>query len=276
LPVEKKVQVSQYYSVGINQFKTFINSRRAQSGNLNTGMLYIIIIMLIIFGIAYIATGPTPTQSGVQHGTEVAINDAKSEQAKDRLQLYTFTGVTITPPASSLCKPGGVNARPEIIAYVYPPNGEGISVEDQIKIWVNDNKPPLIAPAEKITRNSGAIITPGDRTAKAPDGHLYEPALYVFPQSVEAGGQPYFPTNIRGDYNNGTIRLAFGIERLPAHIQLKNRFTSQYTWNVKDLGLQPGAYQLQFVVMDGADKHAITCVSMRVYQNPDRRWVIPD
>jgi hypothetical protein len=239
-------------------------------------MLYIIVIILIIFGIAYIATGPTPTQTGVQRGTEVVINDAASEQAKDRLQLYTFGGATITPPATSLCVPGGVNARPDIIAHVYPDHAEAISVDDQVKIWVNDDKPPMIAPGERITRNSGAIIRPGDRNAKAPDGYLLEPALYVFPQTAEAGGQPYFPTNIRGDYNNGSVRIAFGIERMPADVVLKYRYTSQYTWNVKDLGLQPGSYQLQFVVMDGTDKHAVKCINIRVFQDPDRRWEIPD
>jgi hypothetical protein len=258
----------------INIFRIQFSAEK-ERGGVNTGMLYIIVIMLIISAIAYLITGPSPAQTGVQTGTEVTINDAVSEEAKDRLQLYTFGGATITPPGGSLCQPGGVNARPEIIVHVSPDHAKSVRSDGQVKLWVNDNKPPMVAPGERITRNSGRIISPGDRAAKAPDGYLLAPALYVFPQTAEAGGQPYFPSSIRGDYNNGTVRLAFGIERLPANIQLANRYTSQYTWNVRDLGLRAGSYQLQFVIMDGSDKHGVKCVNIRVYDSPDPRFVIP-
>lgn len=244
-------------------------------GGINTGMLYIIVIILIILGVAYVATGPTPTQTGVQQGTEVVINSAVSEDAKDRLQLYTFGAASITPPADSSCKPGGINARPEIIVHVSPEHAKAVASDGRIKLWVNDSKPPLIAPNEKIQRNSGVVMTPGDRAAKAPDGYLLAPALYVFPQNAEAGGQPYFPRSIKGDYNNGDIRLAYGIERTPANIKLQYGYTAQYSWNVSDLGLRAGSYQLQFVVMDGTDKHAVKCITMRVYDKPNVRYKIP-
>lgn len=243
---------------------------------MNTGMLYIIVILLIIFGIAYIATGPTPTQSGVQTGTEVVVNDAKTEQAKDRLQLYTFGGATITPPMSASCAPGGINARPDIIAYVSPKNATSVSSDSSIRIWVNDTLPLKIAPGEVVTRNSGSIVRAGDRTAKAPDGQLFAPALYIFPQTAEAGGAPFFPSNIRGDYDNGERRIAFGVERLPADITLKYGYTAQYTWFIKDLPIRSGSYQIQIVVTDSVDKHGVACFNMRVYDKPDPRWVIPD
>lgn len=244
-------------------------------GGINTGMLYIIVIILIILGIAYIVTGPTPTQTGVQQGTEVVINNATSEEAKDRLQLYTFGAATITPPADASCRPGGINARPDIIVHVSPDHAKAVASDGRIKLWVNDDKPPLIAPNERVQRNSGAILTPGDRAAKAPDGYLLEPAVYVFPQTAEAGGQPYFPRSIKGDYNNGDIRLAYGIERTPANVTLRYKYTAQYSWNVSDLGLRAGSYQLQFVVMDGTDKHAVKCITMRVYDKPNVRYKIP-
>lgn len=274
-PLEKKPQVRHYRSVSRKNLQLVL-SKMTEQGVINTGTLYIIIIMLLILGIAYLVTGPSPAQVGVQTGTEVTINEATSETAKDRLQLYTFGAATITPPTSSLCQPGGANARPEIIAHVSPAHAQAISSDGRIRIWVNDDKHPMIAPGERITRNSGAIITPGDRAARAPDGYLLEPALYVFPRTADAGGQAYFPTNIRGDYNNGSIRIAYGIERMPADVVLKFGYTSQYTWNVKDLGLAPGSYSLQLVVMDGTDKHAVKCINIRVYETPDRRWTIPD
>ncbi len=262
--------------MGIKKLIHIWDHKAWQRGKVDTGTMYIIVILLILFGIAYLVTGPSPTQSTVNTGTEVVIGEAQSEDAKARLQLYTFAAATITPPASSVCSKGGINTRPEILVYSTPKNGEAISIDGQIKVWANDTAPLLIAPGERITRNSGAIIAPGDRAAKAPDGYIWAPALYIFPQTVDAGGQPYFPSSIRGDYNNGTIRLAFGIERLPASIQLQNRYTAQYIWNVKDLGLQPGSYQLQFVIHDGGTGRAVKCISMRVYENPDKRWTIPD
>lgn len=256
---------------------TYFSNLHKERGGVNTGMLYIIVILLIITAIAYIATGPTPTQTGVQKGVEVAILGAPSQAPKDLLQLYSFGGATITPPVTDLCKPGGKNARPDIIVGVYPPHAEAISVKDKIKVWVNTEKPPLIANGEKVNRNSGIIITPGNREEKAPDGLYVEPSLYIFPQTAESGGQPYFPSSIKGDFtsSSGSASLAFGIERIPGNPQLKHRYTAQYSWNVKDLGLRAGSYQLQFVVMDDADKHGVTCVNMRVYEVADPRFVIP-
>lgn len=257
--------------------QTFFSNLRKQRGGVNAGMLFNIFILLIILGVAYLATGPNPTQTGVQEGVEVAILGAPTAPPKDHLQLYSFRGATITPPATDSCKPGGKNARPEIIVGTYPAHGNAISVKDKIKVWVNTETPPLIAFGEKVNRNSGIIKTPGNREEKAPDGLIVEPSLYIFPQTLDSGGQPYFPSTIKGDFKSSSesASLAYGIERIPGNPQIKHRYTAQYSWNAKDLGLQAGSYQLQIAVMDGGDKHGIICMNIRVYDVADPRHAIP-
>ncbi len=247
-----------------------------QQGRINTGMLYIMIILFMLIGISYVATGPTPTQSPLGIGTEVAINNAAQKNAQSNLQLLSFTGAVITPPAGSICRRGGVNNRPEIILAYSPAHGKAVRSDGQIKVWAQDNKPLFIAPNERIGRNSGAIVKPGDRTLTAPDGLIWEPQLYVFPQTVDNNGKPYFPNNIKGHYNNGEVRVAYGMEKLPPGVIAKDKYVAQYTWNVKDVGLVPGAYQLQFVIHDGGQGRAIGCIAIRVFEPPDPRWVIPD
>lgn len=252
-------------------------SRYSFRGDINTGALYIIAIILIIIAVSYIATGPTPTHSAVPNGTEVVIGKAKKENNKAQLQLYTFAAATITPPMSSLCQKGGANKNPELIIATYPPNGTGITKDDQIKAWLNDSTPFKVAPGEIITRGSGAVKTPGDRTAKAPDNYLIEPALYIFPNTADAGGRPYFPTFLKGSYDNGDIRVSYNSDPVPNSATFKDKGRSlELVWNVKDLNLGTGSYQLQFVAHDGQGNLAVKCVSMRIYDTQDERYAIPD
>ena len=239
---------------------------------INTGALYIIVILLILFSIAFLLTGPLPGQATDPTGSEVSIGKpAQQTGDKNKLQLIQFSGATITPPMTSLCQKGGKNTHPEIILGYSPAHASGVSTTGQIKIWLNDTSPLKIAPSELVNRNSGTIITPGDRTATAPDGFLWEPALYIMPQTVDvAGSHAYFPTLIQGGYNNGADRVAFGMDQLPPGAgNPKNPFTVEYTWNVSDLGIKPGAYQLQFVAHDGESGRAIGCIAVRVYEEPE-------
>lgn len=257
--------------------QTFLSHLPKQRGGVNAGMLFNIFILLVILSVAYLATGPNPKQTGVQEGIEVAILGAPSQEAKDHLQLYSFKGATITPPATDSCKQGGKNARPEIIVGTYPAHGDAISVKDKIKVWVNTETPPIIANGELVNRNSGIIKKPGNREEKAPDGLFVEPSLYIFPQSADAGGQPYFPSTIKGDFKSstGSASLAYGIERIPGNPQLKHRYTAQFSWNAKDIGMLAGSYQIQIAVMDGESKHGIVCMNIRVYDLADPRHAIP-
>jgi len=253
------------------------DSLMKSTGNINTGMLYIIAIMLMLFGMAYLVTGPTPTHSAIPNGTEVVIGPPKQENAKAQLQLYTFAAATITPPAGSLCNKGGANTNPEMIIATTPTNGTGVQTDAQIKVWINDSAPLKIAPGETVVRGSGAITSPGDRSAKAPDGYIWEPALYIFPNTVDAGGRPYFPTFIRGAYNNGDIRVAYGADPIPANITYTDKGRSvELIWNIKDLNLAPGSYQLQFTAHNVNNQMGIACISMRIYETADARTAIPD
>lgn len=243
---------------------------------LNTGALYIIIILFLLFGLAYLATGPSPSQSPILTGTEVAVNDAIPEQAQDKLQLLTFDGATITPPAGSVCQPGGINARPEIIIGYSPSHGTAVPSDGLIQLWATDTGHLLVAPAARISHNSGRVLAPGDTTQLAPDGHRIAPSLYVFPQTADNQGQPYFPTIIKGDYNNGRSQVARGRDAVPYDGKPSEKYVLQYIWKIQDIGLTPGAYQLQFVVSDAQAAHGVACISIRVYEPANPRYAIPD
>ena len=73
---------------------------------------------------------------------------------------------------------------------------------EDVKVWVQDEAAPFVAPQEQINTTTGMITMPGDRTAKAPDGYLWEPALYIAPETAQNGGTPHFPSFFKGSYNN--------------------------------------------------------------------------
>lgn len=171
----------------------------------------------------------------------------------------------------ALCKDDSVNTEPEILAAYSPASGQSVGTNGQIKVWVNDERPSLIAPNEQIDATSGMITMPGDRTAKAPDGYLWEPALYIAPQTAENGGTPHFPQTIRGWYNNmppyvrgskTTGVEVMGIDAAPSGTKLPEKYTTEFTWDVSALGLKPGTYAGEFVIHDGDRDRAIGCVTI--------------
>lgn len=235
----------------------------------NTGALYIIFIMLILFGLAYVMSGPTPSQTPILTGPEAVITQPQSKKAQAMLQLYNFAGATITPPISGLCKKGGANTHPEALVAYTPPQATAISNQDQITLWVSDTLPPHIAPNEQVLGGSGAIKVPGDRAALAPDGYRWEPQLYIFPATLENGGQPYFPNFIRGGYNNGAAMDSHNNDVIPPdHLPTSNT-TVEFLWNVKDIGLTDNEYQIEFVAHDGNNGMGVKCITIRVYTPPE-------
>jgi hypothetical protein len=160
-----------------------------------------------------------------------------------------------------------VNNEPDILVGYAPANGQSVGANGQIKVWVNDEAAPKIAPNEQIDANTGAITTPGDRSAKAADGYLWEPALYIAPQTAENGGTPHFPTAIKGYYNNqpqlkvaGT--LVPGMDPPPAGSTLAEKYTGEDIWDVSSLGLGPGTYMAEFVIHDGDRDRGVGCVTI--------------
>lgn len=243
---------------------------------LNTGALYIIIILFIIGGLAFLATGPLPTESPTLTGVQVAVDGGEKLDPQDKLTLLTFNGATITPPAGSICNSGGVNNRPEIIVAVEPQSGTAIPSDGVIKVWATDTDHLKIAPDARVSNTSGNVTDEGKLFERAPDGHYYAPSLYVFPQTVDNNGLPYLPYNIKGDYDNGTKQVARGRETVPYYGKPTQKYVLEYIWKAEDIGLIPDSYDLQFVISDSQGNHGVACTSIRVYEKDNPRYVIPD
>jgi len=236
----------------------------------NTGALYIIFIILAITGFAYIMSGPTPAQTPILTGAEVAAGKPNTNQSRTVLQLYNFGGATITPPVTNMCKAGGANKNPNALIAFSPDQATAVSSDGQISLWVSDNKSPYISPNEVVIKSSGAIKTEGDLTARAPDNYLLEPQLYVFPATVENNGKPYFPKFAKGSYNNGgVLQTSFNSDVLPPDSLPKNDYTLELVWNVADIGLTDGGYNIEFVAHDGNLNLGVKCISIRVYTPPE-------
>jgi hypothetical protein len=177
------------------------------------------------------------------------------------------------PPPPGLCGNKEINTEPEILAGFSPASGAAVGTNGQIKVWINDERPALIAPNEQIDAMTGQITAAGDRSAKAPDGYLWEPALYIAPETAESGGTPHFPQQIKGWYNNmppfvrASSMMAVqvsGMDPAPAGANLSEKYTTEDIWDVSALGLKPGTYSGEFVIHDGDRDRAIGCVTITI------------
>jgi len=175
------------------------------------------------------------------------------------------------PPPPDVCTDPTLNTEPEILAGFSPDAGQTVDQTGQIKVWVCDEHPPFIAPGEQVDNTTGAITTPGNRTAVAGDGLLYEPALYIAPQSPTNGGAPLFPQWIKGSYNNNpprptrTASAGAVPDPLPAGASWcasDAPFRVEFVWDVSSLGLPPGTYTAVFSIHDGDGDRAISCVTI--------------
>jgi hypothetical protein len=158
-----------------------------------------------------------------------------------------------------------INTEPDIISAYEPMPGATVSRGGQIKVWVDDECAPMIAPGEQVDPTTGAITVPGDLTAQAPDGYPWEPLLYI-------GGVAHIPSLIKGTFNSdpndpngpgcrpGDPGVTSGppIDPNPAAGSL----TAEYVWDVNSLGLSPGTYDAEFVIRDGDRDRGIGCVTI--------------
>jgi hypothetical protein len=180
----------------------------------------------------------------------------------------------MTQPLPMLCtcaRSGCANNEPDILVGYSPATGQTVDGSGQIKVWVKDEAAPFIAPGEVVDPNTGAITTPGDRTAKAPDGYLWEPALYIAPASAESGGTPNFPTAIKGwyrAYGSSAVDVN-GMDPPPGPQPMTpdlgrpyGDYTGEDIWDVKSLGLGPGSYVAEFVIHDGDTDRGVGCVTI--------------
>jgi len=191
----------------------------------------------------------------------------------NNLQLKTFGYVTPVPTIipGGLCKSGGVNNESQILVGYPPASGQVVSATGQIKVWANDEGNPFVAPGEIAdTTTDGHVITPGNRTALASDKYLYEPALYIAPQTAETGGTPHFPDYLRGEYNNNPAGgYKFGgpgapMDPVPAGSKMKEKYTAEFVWDVAKLGLATGTYEAEFVIHDGDRDRGVGCVTIQI------------
>jgi hypothetical protein len=170
----------------------------------------------------------------------------------------------------SLCADKVVNNEPEVLAGYTPAAGQAVGVHGQIIAWLTDEHPFPIAPGEQLDLTTGDVLVPGDRTARASDGYLWEPALYIAPETAESGGRPHFPQKIKGTYNNDPIRggkkllpmQGAPLDPAPAGVKLSEKFNAEAIWDVDVLGLAPGTYSAQFVIRDGDDDRGVGCVTI--------------
>jgi len=229
-------------------------------GDSSTGTVYVIglVLLLIVFGIVLV-NGASPSNTQPTNGIPVTPDFQNPQTSKNNLQLNTFGYTTPAPTIiptfqGSLCNNPYFKREP--IIWYSPMSGQNISVgpNGQIKVWASDEIGIPIAPGE-IVDTTGKITTPGDRTAKAPDGYLLEPALYIAPNLAETTSpQPHFPTVILGK-NIGLKPLA-PFEIPPPDLTRfdsggKGSYLAEYIWDVSSLGLGTGNYLAEFTVHDG-------------------------
>jgi hypothetical protein len=265
-----------------------LSRKKFQRGTIGNFFVFGILALLMILGIT--AVGGLPSQTAPTAGQEVMVITPTPGTTYSNLQLKTFGYVTVAPtptiPANSLCANRSVNTEPIILVGYSPAAGQTVGATGQIKVWVNDEHAPFVAPGEGVDPNTGAT-TPGDRAAKAQDGLLDEPALYIAPASAESGGAAHFPDFIKGWVNNNPQQGGFGrngnggtivkgpqFDPLPPgsaplggpnpNGTLPNNFVAEYIWNVSNLGLTTGTYQAEFVVHDGDFDRGIGCVSIQI------------
>jgi hypothetical protein len=263
-----------------------VNAKKIQRGTVGNFFVFGVLALLIVLAIT--AVGGLPSDSFSNSGTLVKVVTPTQSPTYSTLQLQTFGYVTIAPtptpaPSEGLCKEGGSNDEPWILAGYSPSLGQTVGSTGQIKVWVNDELAPFIAPGQQVNTTTGAVVpNTGNLTAKSPDNYLWEPALYIAPNTVESGGAPHFPDFIKGTYNNNPPSSGQGTQgatadptpvgTVPTQSQLQGRFgssyggnfTAEYIWNVSSLGLSTGSYQAEFVIHDGDVNMGVGCVSIQI------------
>ena len=260
------------------------------TGGIGGGTLYLVLIMLILGALSFeLMGGKLPSKQASPDGQQVIIDTFAPTPGKDNLQLYTFLGHTPvpTPPITSdLCNSsGGQNEFGSLVGFSPAPGGN--VVDGKLRIWVIDEKAPLLAPGQTLDPNG--VPQGGDLTQKRGIFPL-GPTLYIFPNTVESGGTPYVPNFVKGSVNNGHDLNGPPIDSdykqfqngpdfidNPAPIDLpkpgrniyygkryETEHFAEFVWNISSLGLGPGTHQVQFAAYDGDGDRAAGCTSFTI------------
>lgn len=262
--------------------KKKLTAKKIQRGSIGNFFVFGVLALLVVVGIT--AVGGLPSSTVTTNGTTVEVITPTQGATHNTLQLQTFGYVTLAPTptqaplgATPLCGPGAPNVEP-IIAATLPAEGQTVTTTDQIKVWVDDEGAPMIAPKET-TNADGSIATKGNQYALAPDNYLYEPALYLDSATAETGGTPYFPDYIKGQVNNNppsydirkSVNATVPIDPLPAGAStagclplFPECYKSEYVWKVSSLGLTSGTHRAEFVIHDGDVNRGVGCINFQV------------
>jgi hypothetical protein len=235
-----------------------------------------------------------PVTSGYTPNGKTPIPNTSGYTPNGKTPIPNTSGYSPLPTENDLCPTNQFSTEPIIFVGTDPAPGQAVGPNGEIRVWVNDETPPKIAPHEIVDPITGKI-TPGDRTATDGAGNgffRWEPALYITPFTsanrngpfsgdAENHGKPYFPTQIRGDYDPNPEGLPIEMVGPPIDtdftnfengseiVQLTNKeliigFTSEYTWSANSLGLSPGAYHVELVIHDGDINLGITCIALHL------------
>ena len=247
--------------------------------------------MTLLFIIVVIALGAVLTsgfKSKTERGTDTFAPevDLPGGDEKKSLQLNTLKFKKILPKVNT-CAESNFNREPYIFIASDPLPG-GIAVPGgRIRVWVDDGNGGSVSEGEIINKDTGQIITPGDRSATDGKGQGYyrwEPALYITPLTspdqpgpyagdAENGGQPYFPSFVRGRVvytdSNTTRFLSLPPIESPVGFEVPRSKDhggnqAQFILEVNSLGLTPGFYRAQIVVHDGDGDLALNCITIQI------------
>ena len=201
------------------------NLLKYTNGFIASGTLFVVVLILITTTLAFsLIGGQFPQLDNSKLGDIVAIVTNPPEQAKNNLQLYTFSGVTITPSVTSAppvaivppvtsaptttltfnngCAYTQSNNEPEIFVGSDPAPGKVVK-SGKIRVWVTDEAPPKISPNEVVDPDTGKIIARGDITAvdsgvdhfgfpfEGNGNYLWEPTIYVKPATGSPPSQAF-------------------------------------------------------------------------------------
>jgi hypothetical protein len=166
------------------------------------------------------------------------------------------------PPPPPSCISTVASIEPGMLAASTPAAGGSVARTGQIKLWINDEWPTIIAPGEQ-TDATGKITVPGNRGAMAVDGFPWEPALYI-------NGKGYYPSAVKGCFNSKSTAQTMNcgqvapIDVMPAGTFAVLPFTTEVIWDVSSLGLAPGSYSAEFSVHDGDFERAVGCINIGI------------
>jgi len=260
------------------------SSKKIQRGSIGSFFVFGVLGLLIVLGIT--AVGGLPPQSYPDSGQNVIPVTPTPDANHNTLQLKTFGYVTIAPTpvlgVDGLCTNKSVNTEPQILEAFSPMTGTSVGSSGFIKVWVVDELPPMVAPGLQTDAQGNVTIT-GNQSAVAPDGYLFDPALYV-DTPVEQGGHPAFPDSVKGTYDpnppNATCtgfscyQNAKGVngatpDLLPAgspqsSCGFSTCYEAEYIWDVSKLGLTTGTHQAEFLIHDGDTNRAVGCVTINI------------